>query len=144
MFGKSKNHKQPTVRPNEITTLIGEGCLFEGNVTSPSSARIDGHIIGNFKGGCSLIIGEKGLICGEVKADEVLVYGKVEGNVESQRIDIRKGGIVVGDVLTKFFILEDGGIYNGRCTMEQLPQTVVGQLPPVDIQFKEVESKSNP
>ncbi len=144
MFGKDKNHKQSASRPNEITTLIGEGCLFEGNITSPSSARIDGHVIGNFKGNGSLIIGEKGVVSGEVKANEVLVYGKVEGNVESQRLEIKKDGIVVGDVLTKFFILEDGGIYNGRCAMEQLSQIVVGQLPPADVESREVELKSKP
>ncbi len=142
MFGKDKNNKQSTPKPNEITTLIGEGCLFEGDITSPSSTRIDGHVRGNLKSKGSLIIGEKGVVSGEVKATEVLVYGKIEGNVESQRLEIKKDGSVVGDVFTKSLIIEDGGFYNGRCAMEQLPKTFIGQLPPADIESSQVELQS--
>jgi cytoskeletal protein CcmA (bactofilin family) len=126
MFGKDKNMKNANTKSNEITTLIGEGCLFEGDITSPSSTRVDGNVVGNIKGKGSLIIGDKGVVSGEVRASEVIVYGKVKSNVESERMEIKKGGSVYGDVSTKSLIIEDGGTYNGKCAMEASPEIRLG------------------
>jgi cytoskeletal protein CcmA (bactofilin family) len=91
MFGKNKNMKNVNTKSNEITTLIGEGRLFEGDIPSPSSTRVDGNIVGNIKGKGSLIIGNKGVVSGEV-----IVYGKVEGNVQSERMEIKKAEAFTG------------------------------------------------
>ncbi len=103
---------------SDVVTLIGEGFLIEGNVTTPSSTRLDGTVKGNIGSKGSLVIGEKGIVSGEVSAAEVIVYGRVEGNVESGKLIIKSGGIVNGDVFSKSLIIEDGGIYNGKCLME--------------------------
>ena len=88
MFSKDKIINSPP-RDQAKLPLMGEGCLFEGGITSPST-RIDGQVRENFKGEESLIIGEKGVVSDKVKASEVLVYGKIEGNVESPRLEIKK------------------------------------------------------
>ena len=103
---------------SDVITLIGEGFLIEGNITSPSSTRLDGTVKGNISSKGSLIIGEKGIVSGEVSAVEVVVHGRVEGNVESEKLIIKNGGMVSGDVHSKSFIIEEGGIYNGKCLME--------------------------
>jgi hypothetical protein len=33
-------------------------------------------------------------------------------------------------MFTKSLIIEDGGIYSGKCVMEQLTEEIIGQLPP--------------
>jgi cytoskeletal protein CcmA (bactofilin family) len=122
MFGKNKHTKQSNPKPAEIIALVGEGCLFEGDITLPHSARIEGNVRGNINAKGSLIIGEKGVITGEIKAIEIIVHGKVEkGIIETQRLEIKKGGSVASDVSTKSLIIEDGGTYNGKCFMEQSP-----------------------
>jgi len=103
---------------SDVITLIGEGCLFEGNITSPASTRLDGTVKGNIDSKGTLIVGQGGVISGEVKAVEISVHGKVEGNIHSEKLIIKNGGIVSGDVHSKSFIIEDGGIYNGKCLME--------------------------
>lgn len=120
MFGKEKKGKKHlNQRVDEITTLIGEGCSFEGDISFPSSTRIDGSVKGNVRGEGVLIIGESGFVSGEVRAVEIIVYGRVEGNIESQRLEIKRNGSVVGDVFTRSLVVEDGAIYNGKCFMEQ-------------------------
>jgi len=120
MFDKEKrSSKTDSVTTSEITTLIGEECLFEGNITTSASTRIDGKLKGNITGQSSLIIGEDGVVIGEVRSDEVTVYGKVEGIVESSRLEIKKGGHVSGDIFVHTLTVEDGGLLNGRCTMEK-------------------------
>lgn len=103
---------------NDVITLIGEGFLIEGNITSPSSTRLDGTVKGNINGKASLIIGDKGIVAGEVSAVEVIVHGKIEGNVQSDKLVIKSGGVINGDVSSKALIIEDGGVYNGKCIME--------------------------
>jgi len=120
IFDKEKRSGKPdSVTSSEITTLIGEECLFEGNITTSASTRIDGKLKGNITGQSSLIIGENGVVIGEVRSDEATVYGKVEGIVESSRLEIKKGGHVSGDIFVQTLTIEDGGLLNGRCTMEK-------------------------
>ncbi len=120
MFDKKKRGSKPdSVTYSEVTTLIGEECLFEGNITTSASTRIDGKLKGNITGQSSLIIGENGVVIGEVRSDEATVYGKVEGIVESSRLEIKKGADVSGDIFAHTLTVEDGGLLNGRCTMEK-------------------------
>jgi len=117
LFRKGK--KRINQRLDEITTLIGEGCSFEGDISFSSSARIDGSVKGNVRGEDVLIIGKSGFVSGEVKAVEIIVYGRIEGNIKSQRLEIKRDGSVVGDVFTRSLIVKDWAIYNGKCFMEQ-------------------------
>ncbi len=127
MFGRKKNKKMVTTqKPQEIRTLIGEGCVFEGNITTNTSTRIDGHIKGSVNGQGTMIIGEKGIVSGEVKANEIIVYGTLEGTIETQRLEIRVGGQIEGDIFTKSLIIEDGGIYNGKCFMDSKSVGTIG------------------
>jgi cytoskeletal protein CcmA (bactofilin family) len=128
MFGIHKKKIQSNIQLDSIPALVGEGCLFEGNITSPSSARIDGKVVGSVTAKGGLIIGEMGTVKGgEIKASDIIVYGKVEeGKIETERLEIIRGANVIADVFTKSFIIEDGGIYNGRCVMERTTDKIVG------------------
>lgn len=122
MFGRGKNKKREmNNKPHEIRTLIGEGCVFEGNITSSTSTRIDGQLRGTLAGQNTLVIGEKGVVTGEVKSVDIIIYGVVEGTVEAQRVEIKDGGMITGDIFTRTLVVEDGGIYNGKCFMDHAP-----------------------
>lgn len=110
--------------PNHITTLIGDGCEFEGNMSTSTSTRIDGKLNGRISGENSIVVGENGLVLGEIKATETVVYGRVEGVIESVSLEIKRSGIVLGDVFIESLIVEDGGIYNGRCTMNEITENI--------------------
>lgn len=119
MFGMGKGKKRGDSRRKIIRVLISEGCVVEGGIASSSSMRIDGRVRGMVNGKSAVIVGEKGLASGEVKAFEVIVFGSVDGTIEAQRVEIKAGGNVSGDIITKSLIVEDGAIYNGKCFMEQ-------------------------
>jgi cytoskeletal protein CcmA (bactofilin family) len=125
IFGKKKDSKKlPKSDPNHITTLIGYGCEFEGNMSSSSATRIDGKLTGRITGESSIVVGENGVILGEVRAPQTVVYGRVEGVIESNSLEIKRSGIVLGDVFIESLIVEDGGIYNGRCTMNEITENI--------------------
>ena len=120
MIGK-KNKKE--VKGNgsnkdQITTLVGEGASFEGNITT-SSARIDGAFKGEAKLYGSLIIGEKGIVTGDVSSPKVVVYGKVEGKIRANVLEVKETGNIEGDIEVQSLTVVNGGILNGSTTMKQ-------------------------
>ncbi len=51
----------------------------------------------------------------EIHAGEVVVYGKVVGNLHARaRVDVKKTGSVIGDILTARISIEDGAQFKGR------------------------------
>lgn len=125
IFNKKKDVKKvPKSDPKLITTLIGTGCEFEGNMSTSTSTRIDGKLNGKITGENTIIIGENGLVLGEIKSADTVVYGRVEGVIETHSLEIKRSGIVLGDVFIESLIVEDGGIYNGRCTMDEVTENI--------------------
>ncbi len=127
MFGsKEKTNQTETSTPmpnksassKDIKTLIGEGCKVEGNFFIPTATRIDGTIKGNLTGDSGIVIGHSGKIEGSVCASEVIVYGNVEGNIETNRLELKKGSRVNGDIVANNLITEQGCSFNGKCTMK--------------------------
>jgi cytoskeletal protein CcmA (bactofilin family) len=140
MFG-SKNINKETDSPavsksasKDVKTLIGEGCKVEGNFYIPSFTRIDGTIKGDVTGESGLIIGNNGYVQGNIYAAEVLVFGKVTGNIETQRIELKKGSHLDGDISVNQFIAELGSFFNGKCTMKHESENAnVTELPNASI-----------
>ena len=125
LFGKKvEREKVPKPDPGQITTLIGVGCEFEGNMSTTTSTRIDGKLNGKITGDNTVIVGENGVVQGEIKAADTVVYGRVEGVIETHSLEIKRSGIVLGDVFIESLIVEDGGIYNGRCTMDEVTEKI--------------------
>jgi len=102
----------------DIKTLIGEGCKVEGNFFIPTATRIDGTIKGDLTGDSGIVIGHLGKIVGSVCASEVVVYGNVEGNIETNRLELKKGSKVNGDITVNNLVTEQGCTFNGKCIMK--------------------------
>jgi cytoskeletal protein CcmA (bactofilin family) len=102
-----------------ISTLISEGCIFDGNLKAPAYARIDGQITGDVMVDEGLIIGEKGSIHGNVITKEMVLYGTITGNVQTTSLDIRATGKLAGDIRTQALSVENGAVYNGNLSMSQ-------------------------
>ncbi|MBL8017184.1 MAG: polymer-forming cytoskeletal protein [Ignavibacteria bacterium] len=127
MFGsKDKSKETETMVPasnksassKDIKTLIGEGCKVEGNFFIPTATRIDGTIKGDLTGDSGIVIGHMGRIVGSVCASEVVVYGNVEGNIETNRLELKKGSKVNGDITVNNLVTEQGCVFNGKCIMK--------------------------
>jgi cytoskeletal protein CcmA (bactofilin family) len=115
MLGRKK---ETELSSQEVRTIVGLGCLFEGNLTLPEGlTRIDGEVIGNIKGSGGLIIGESGSVKGDLSIENVVVYGKVHGNIRARSLEIRASGRVDGDVQVQELVVEKGAMYNGKCSM---------------------------
>jgi cytoskeletal protein CcmA (bactofilin family) len=124
MFGQKKEelpYSADLNRPesNQIKTLISEGCKFEGNLFSPSNTRIDGIVTGNLSGENGLIIGEKGVIKGDLQSIDATIYGHVAGNIKAHKLEIKGTGRVFGDAEVEHIVIEYGAKFNGKLIMKE-------------------------
>ena len=118
MFGK----KQKDLMDSHIATIISDGCIIDGNITSNNSIKIDGIINGNVDAKQGVILGDTGRILGQVNAAEAVIFGQVQGNINAQKLEIRSTGKIYGDIKTDSIEMEFGAIYNGKVTMDNAGQ----------------------
>jgi cytoskeletal protein CcmA (bactofilin family) len=125
MFKKNTKDQQPLeINQNEISTIIGEGYVFTGELKGSSVIRIEGRIIGNVNVDSGVVLGEKGIIEGDIITKSAIIYGTVNGNVKTSQLEIKKSGHVTGDITTDTVEIELGAQYNGKLNMnkpQQLP-----------------------
>jgi cytoskeletal protein CcmA (bactofilin family) len=95
-------------------TLIGETMRIKGNVISKEALQLNGELEGQVDLDDRLTIGPKGKATANIKAKEVDIAGAVQGNVNaSERVVLRKGANLVGDVKTAGIMIEDGAYFKG-------------------------------
>lgn len=94
---------------------IGKGLFIKGEITGTESLYIDGKVEGSISlPGNRVTIGRNGQVTANVTAREVIVLGKVKGNVSAtDRVDIRAEGALSGDVAAARISIEDGAFFKG-------------------------------
>lgn len=103
---------------DNIDTVISNRTRLKGEVNGEGSLRVDGTIEGTVILTGDLVLGASGRINGNVNAQNVLVAGRVEGNMNTKgRIEISSTGIVIGDVESDILVVEEGGKIQGHCRM---------------------------
>jgi cytoskeletal protein CcmA (bactofilin family) len=94
---------------------IGRTLVIKGEVSGSESLYVDGKIEGTltFKDH-RVTVGRNGVVQANIAAREVVIMGKVTGNVEcSDRVDIRSEGTLNGDVVSARISVEDGAMLRG-------------------------------
>lgn len=101
--------------------LIGKTIVIKGKVTGSESLYIDGRVEGSIEvQNQYLHIGENASVEATVTARELVIRGKLHGNVMlGDRLDIRAGGTLVGDVTAKRVSIEDGAYFKGSIDMRR-------------------------
>ena len=94
---------------------IGKSLVIKGEVTGSESLYIDGKVEGSISlPGNRVTVGRNGQVSANISAREVVVLGKVRGNVNaSDRVDIRSEGSLTGDVAAQRISIEDGAFFKG-------------------------------
>ncbi|TCK73728.1 bactofilin family protein [Acidipila rosea] len=94
---------------------IGKSLVIKGEVTGSESLFIDGKIEGSVTlPGNRVTVGRNGQVSANITAREIVVLGKVRGNVNaSDRVDIRSEGSLTGDVAAQRISIEDGAFFKG-------------------------------
>jgi cytoskeletal protein CcmA (bactofilin family) len=94
-------------------SLIGAEMTIGGDVTSAGALHVDGRIDGDVR--CaSLCQGQRGVIAGDIFAEEARIGGLVEGTVTARALVIEASGRVAGDVAYDTVSIAAGAQVEGR------------------------------
>jgi cytoskeletal protein CcmA (bactofilin family) len=94
---------------------LGKGLFVKGEISGSESLFIDGKVEGSINlPGNRVTVGRNGQVSANITAREIVVLGKVRGNVSaSDRVDIRAEGSLSGDVAASRISIEDGAFFKG-------------------------------
>jgi len=119
MWGdKDEKKKRDTIFEEDHYTFLGRGVNFKGKANFDGTVRIDGHFEGELTTRDTLIIGEHAVIKGSIAGGVIVSGGKVEGNiVASKKVQLLKPAVLIGDVHSPLFSMEEGVLFQGVCDM---------------------------
>jgi cytoskeletal protein CcmA (bactofilin family) len=121
MFKKTPVN-DPTPQPmiERVTSVLGPGINWAGNLGGKGGIRIEGTFEGEISIRGLVVIGETGrLSCQNLRANNVIVAGAVKGNITAEKLEIRSTGRVWGDVVVVAFSTEEGAFLRGQVRMEE-------------------------
>ena len=98
------------------TTVLTADCEFKGALAFSGELQLHGRLEGTIESeGGALTIGEEAMIKAEIKVNDVLIYGKVQGNIYATgRIELRGKAEVYGDLHSNRLAMDDGVVFVGR------------------------------
>lgn len=111
--------------PTQAQTLLGQSVVLRGDLSGKEDLLIEGQLEGtlNLPDHC-VTVGPNGHLKGEVRARLVIVQGSVNGNISArEKIEIRKSGNVVGDLVAAGIAIEDGAYFKGSIDILREPSS---------------------
>jgi cytoskeletal protein CcmA (bactofilin family) len=117
MWALGDKHAQDASASDNFT-FLAKGADFKGILNFDGTIRIDGRVEGEVHTTGTLIIGEQAVIKGILSAGTLMTSGKINGTVTAtDKIQILKPGILIGDIRTPGISIEDGAHFHGMCDM---------------------------
>lgn len=114
-----------TKNTEKLESLIGANSKFKGDIDTKGTLRIDGSMEGNVNADW-VILGEKACLKGDVTARGIIIAGRVDGNLRSKEIvEIKSKGQVSGDISTNKLTIIEGGMFDGRSSMQKDESKIV-------------------
>jgi len=99
-------------------SLIGPGTTITGDIISNGDIRIDGVLKGNIRGSAKILIGQDGLVEGDIEGQQADVVGKVHGKINvKDLLNLRGNAMIKGDIRAGKLQIEPTVIFNGQCQM---------------------------
>jgi len=126
----AKDEKNSAVELSNISNIIGKDTTLDGSMASSGNVRVEGKVSGDVKAKAKFVLGEAGVIRGNVVARSAEIAGRIEGNIEiSEVLTLRPSAVINGDILTNKLVVEPGATFNGGCRMGHLAKEIEIALP---------------
>src|SRR3954454_3004455 len=100
---------------------IGKSVLIKGELSGSEDLYLDGEVEGNIElRDHSLTVGPNGRIRANVHARDIVVHGKVDGNLNgTERVELKKSAVLTGDITTQRIMIEDGAFFKGSIDIKK-------------------------
>jgi cytoskeletal protein CcmA (bactofilin family) len=101
---------------------IGKSVVVKGELSGSEDLYLDGEVEGSIElRGNSLTVGPNGRVRANVHARDVVVHGKVDGNIRgTERVELKKSAVLNGDIATQRIVIEDGAYFKGAIDIQKV------------------------
>jgi cytoskeletal protein CcmA (bactofilin family) len=112
--------REPAVMRSGMAT-IGKGLAVKGSIGGSEDLYVDGEVEGAIElRENNITIGPNGKVHANVTARDIVVLGRIKGNVRAgDRLELRKTGSLIGDIVTARIIIEDGAYFKGSIDIQK-------------------------
>ena len=132
---KFRLKKSETLSEDGRYTFLGKGVDIKGKAKFEGTVRIDGRLEGEVYTNDTLIIGEHAVLKGSVTADVIICGGKIEANVTGgKRVQLLHPAVLIGDVKTPSFAMEEGVHFQGMCDMNAVSNAASVKQEPQELE----------
>ena len=108
----------PIASEPDSTSVIDQSCEMEGRFRFTGTLIINGKFHGELLSPDTLLIGDAAELEAEVRVGTVIVSGQLTGSIVArERVELRAGARIAGSIVTPALVLEEGVVFDGRCTM---------------------------
>ena len=102
-----------------LNGFVDSGCTIKGELEFSSYFRVDGRVEGTVRSRSELVVGEGGVVEGEVEVARCIVGGEVRGTIRAgEQVLLHAGAKVWADIHTPALVMEDGAFLEGSVTMD--------------------------
>jgi cytoskeletal protein CcmA (bactofilin family) len=128
----SKKKPQPGIEQTKLATLIAQDIMITGDLEYADGLRLDGRVLGNVavKPGAKtlLVLSEHSLIEGNVHGYDIVVNGRIHGDVVADHfVELKEGAHVVGNIYYQQLRMDVGASVDGKLTKRD-PGDAPGRL----------------
>jgi cytoskeletal protein CcmA (bactofilin family) len=112
---------------------IGKSVVIKGELSGSEDLYVDGEVEGSIDlKEHSLTIGPHGRVRANVHAREIIVHGKVDGNLNgTDRVELKRSAVQVGDIATQRIVIEDGAYFKGAIDIRKIEKPQQKPVEPV-------------
>lgn len=105
---------------SEVVSIVAPGMKITGDCETEGTLRVEGRVEGSIEAGKAVVIGEDGMVVGDIVTQDVVVAGRVRGSITAEsRVELQATCHVEGDIISRRVRLEEGGRVDGRLEMTE-------------------------
>ncbi len=118
MFAKSNPTNQSTEKLSGSVNAIGLGSTITGDINTEGDLRVDGAIKGRINTKGLLVLGETGLVEGEIVCQNAIISGSIKAKIQVEELlSLKEKAILYGNIVTNKLSIEPGATFTGSCSM---------------------------
>ncbi len=124
------------MKPAEGSTVIGKSVTIRGELSGKEDLYMDGTVEGTITlSGSRLTVGPNARLMADLSAQDVVVYGFVEGNIRATgRIELRESAVVKGNIAAERLSIEENASIKGQVELsEATPGSGTDMQPRADL-----------
>ena len=112
------------------TSLLSKKVNIIGDIQGNEDLHVEGRFKGTIKITGNIFVGQTGLVEADVEAENIVIQGKIHGNVVARRqLEIQALGELIGDCTAQSIDIKEGALFEGRSRMVRPSGSPIGGKP---------------